>query len=348
MSPTLLVALDSVGIDPLGHERADSVYAASEFLFPRRRRGPLLELPDAPRPGVLVETDVTGGRAEGAIECALTYTTLFSGRDALATHGLMQGLGLRERELEALLVERNLFAMFPSACLANALFPVHLPFLRGSYAEDLVPSRSREEVEATGRLRGEPLRLGGAEKRGLAELFTAAEINQNVFVFAARRAGVALRTWADVRAGHALTGSLTNGLERDLDLSGLGVPELAAQLPARTPVEAAEVLAALTRAHAFTFYKYQLADLVSHTGRVDLARATFLEVEAFLGALLARLPADALVVVTSDHGHLEQVAFTQGHPKSRVPTWVFGPHAEELARPLTTPAAIHALLAARA
>jgi hypothetical protein len=36
-SNSILVALDSVGIDPLGHDRPESVYAKSRFLFPTRR-----------------------------------------------------------------------------------------------------------------------------------------------------------------------------------------------------------------------------------------------------------------------------------------------------------------------
>ena len=33
----ILIALDSVGIDPLGHDRPVSVYSDSRFLFPRGR-----------------------------------------------------------------------------------------------------------------------------------------------------------------------------------------------------------------------------------------------------------------------------------------------------------------------
>src|SRR5690348_4015772 len=40
-------------------------------------------------------------------------------------------------------------------------------------------------------------------------------INQNIFVHAARQAGVKLRTWNDVRGGDALTSSLTHELEAD-------------------------------------------------------------------------------------------------------------------------------------
>jgi hypothetical protein len=69
-------------------------------------------------------------------------------------------------------------------------------------------------------------------------------------------------------------------------------------------------------------------------------------IETFLWALLERIdPAETIVIVTSDHGHLEQVAFTRGHPKSRVPTWYFGPDASAQAERMRTPEAIFHVVA---
>jgi Metalloenzyme superfamily len=343
----ILVALDSVGIDPLGHNRPESVYADSTFLFPRDRTGPVLEVvresPDGKlRRGVLVETDVTGGRQTGGMECALTYTSIFTGINALDRHGLMQGLGLNDKLLESLVAERNLFERVPSPCLANAIFPLHLPFLRGSYVQDLLPSVSKEEAEARLTYQSRPVRLLGQEKRGLSELFTAAEINQNIFVYAAREAGVPLRTWEDVRRGSALTGIMTHELEARFNWEALGQ----AGLPRREPAEAAEVLLALAGRHDFTFYKYQLADLVSHTGQVDLARAVFEVIETFVEVVLRGIdPWETVVIMTSDHGHLEQVAYSHGHPKSRVPTWYFGPDAAARAVRMRRPEGIFHVIA---
>lgn len=342
----ILIALDSVGVDPLGHARPESVYSESRFLFERTSEradaGPL-PLARGPRPGAWIETDVTGGRDLGAIECAITYTSIFSGRSALDAHGLMEGLGVRDSVLEGLLAERNLFAAVEGACLMNALFPAEIPALRTSYVDDLLPSWERARLEEALTYEGAPVRLRGKEKHAFAELFTVAEINQNVFVHAAREAGVRLRTWEDVRAGEALTASLSHELERAFGFEALGLEPL----PQRSEEEAADVLARLAADHAFSFYKFQLADLVSHTGRVELARAVFAQIERFLWAVLERIPADTTLVVTSDHGHLEQVAFTQGHPKSRVPTWVFGPDPLEAARSLRRPEAIFDLVLER-
>jgi len=226
----ILIALDSVGIDPLGHDRPESVYGDSRFLFPHGARGEVAPLSAAPIPGILVETDVTGGAEQGAIECAITYTSIFSGQSAIREHGLMRGLGLKDRLLEQMVSRDNLFAHFGCCCLANAIFPAHLTFFGNSYAQDLVPCFPREAVEGKLNFDGRPVALKGSGKNGFAELFTLAEINQNIFVYAARQAGVTLRTWADVRRGDALTSSMTHELEARFDVSFFDQEPL----PART------------------------------------------------------------------------------------------------------------------
>ena len=337
----ILVALDSVGIDPRGHDHPESVYRESRFQFPRGQRSSALALPDAPVEGALVETDVTGEDQRGAIECAITYTSIFTGRSALERHGLMQGLGLKGPLLESLVAESNLFAAIPGSCLANAIFPAHVAPFGTSYAQDLVPCVTRDQVEQGLRFRGEPVKLGGKGKNGFAELFTLCEINQNIFVHAARKAGVRLPRWEDVRQGRALTSSLTHELEADFDLSFFGE----APLPRRTPKEGARILSKLSAEHPFVFYKFQMPDLVSHTARVELAREVFATIEVFLGALLDAIDIErTLVVVTSDHGHLEQVGFTHGHPKTKVPTWVFATGALEVASKLARPERIFDLI----
>lgn len=329
----LLIAIDSIGLDPLGADRPESVYFGSAFLFPKLTASPVQPLRDSPIPGVLVETDVTDGEPRGGIECALTYTSIFCGRSAVRAHGLMRGLGLKDSVFEEMIRENNLFKQFTKPCLANALFPLHLPFLRGSYVEDLLPAYGREQLETSLRFRGKQVRLMGKDKHGFAELFTLAEINQNIFVYAARQAGVPLRRYQDVRERRALTSSMTHELENEFDLSILGEE----QLPVYMPEEAARVIAALLQEHDFVFYKYQIADLVSHTGRLDLARRVFATIERFVGFILQEVdPQRTTVIVTSDHGHLEQVAFHKGHPKTRVPTWCFGAalkRVEMLSRP---------------
>jgi hypothetical protein len=342
MSRVLLIALDSVGIDPLGHDRPESVYGQSRFLFPRGLGGPLLPLPDAPVPGALVETDVVGDNERGAIECAITYTSIFSGQSAARRHGLMRGLGLDEGTLRQMVREDNLFRHFQAPCLANAIFPVHFSFLGSSYVQDRIPAYDRKAVEEVICYDGRPVRLRGPNRYGFGELFTLGEINQNIFIYAAREAGLPLSTWDDVRQGRALTGTMTHELEGRFNWDALGQTAL----PLRTPEDAAEILLALANRHDFTFYKYQLADLVSHSGQVELARSVFQIIETFVEAVLRRIdPTQTIVVITSDHGHLEQVASSHGHPRSKVPTWYFGADAETQAERMRRPEGIFRVIA---
>jgi hypothetical protein len=342
MRHVLLIALDSVGIDPLGHARPESVYAHSRFLFPAGSTGDLISIRDSPVPGTLVETDVVGEQECGAIECAITYTSIFSGQSAVDRHGLMNGLGLKERAFQDMIRQDNLFRRFDNPCLANAIFPIHLSFLGSSYAQDLIPSYDRRVIESLLLFDGDPVRLKGAEKYGFPELFTLGEINQNIFVFAARQAGMSLRTWDDVRRGDALTGTMTHELEGRFNWDALGLPAL----PLRTPEQAADILVALARRHDFTFYKYQMPDLVSHTGQVEAVRSVLAVIESFLETVLNGIDnAETAVIVTSDHGHLEQVSYAHGHPKSRVPTWYFGPDAEVQANRMRRPEGIFEVIA---
>jgi hypothetical protein len=249
---------------------------------------------------------------------------------------------MNEATLKEMVQHDNLFRRFQTPCLANAIFPIHLAFLGTSFVQGRVPAFDRQATEAQLTFDGAPVRLKGHGKNGFAELFTLGEINQNIFVYAAQEAGVPLRTWDDVRQGQALTGTLTHELEARFNWDALGVMPL----PTRTPKEGARLLAELAAAHDFTFYKYQLADLVSHTGQVELARGIFAVIETFLWELLGAIdPAETVVIVTSDHGHLEQVAFSRGHPKSRVPTWYFGPDAETQAERMRTPEGIFHVVA---
>jgi hypothetical protein len=81
---------------------------------------------------------------------------------------------------------------------------------------------------------------------------------------------------------------------------------------------------------------------------VELARAIFETIETFLEAVLGRInPAETVVIVTSDHGHLEQVGYTRGHPRSKVPTWYFGSDAEAHAARMRRPEGIFHVIAER-
>jgi hypothetical protein len=132
--------------------------------------------------------------------------------------------------------------------------------------------------------------------------------------YAAQAAGVRLRTLADLRQARAVFHDLTNGRLRQW---GHAVPEL-------TPRQAGRRLAGIAATAALTFFEFFLTDLAAH-GRIALTPdAVVAMVDELLAGVLAGLDRQTTVVVTSDHGNLED-ARTTAHTRNPVPVLVVGP-----------------------
>lgn len=143
----------------------------------------------------------------------------------------------------------------------------------------------------------------------------------SVSTVATMRAGLRFRTLADLARGEALFHDFTNRL----------LPERGHSLPPVTPREAGATLTRLAQAHAFTMYEHFLTDRAGHAQ--DMARGVELleDLEACLDAVLSTLDLSAnLVVLTSDHGNLEDLS-TKRHTRNRVPTLLWGAGAEQAA-----------------
>ena len=128
-------------------------------------------------------------------------------------------------------------------------------------------------------------------------------------------AGVEVRGLEALREGRALTADLTGAAWRnqlELDVENISV------------AEAGRRLAALSRDHRFTLYEYFLTDKLGH-GRLDVAPASLLgQLDTFFEALLASLdPEVETLVITSDHGNLEQMD-VKTHTRHPVPLLVYG------------------------
>ncbi len=143
---------------------------------------------------------------------------------------------------------------------------------------------------------------------------------------AALTAGVPLRTEADIYAGRALSPDWTGEGWR----SELGYTDT----PLYTPHEAGQRLAALAREYDFAMFSHWVSDVVGHRG--PLARGVAL-LETFDGVLAGLLDAwdvaDGLIVITSDHGNLEDLS-TRTHTRNPVPTVAIGAGREVFAEGL--------------
>jgi 2,3-bisphosphoglycerate-independent phosphoglycerate mutase len=134
--------------------------------------------------------------------------------------------------------------------------------------------------------------------------------------------GGELATMADVAAGRAATFDLTGEVWR-----AFGV-----EAPRRTTREAARAVAAGAAAVDLAYFELFLTDKAGHAQDMTWARAEIVKTERFLVELLDAIdPREQLVLVTSDHGNLEDLS-TRSHTRAMVPLLAYGAGAGAVPR----------------
>jgi 2,3-bisphosphoglycerate-independent phosphoglycerate mutase len=136
--------------------------------------------------------------------------------------------------------------------------------------------------------------------------------------WAALAGGGSLSTFDDVRAGRAATFDLTGETLRSF---GVGAPAV-------TLKQAARAVAAGAREVDVSLFEIFTTDMAGHSRDITWARAEVTKLDRFLGELFAALSSDQLVVVTSDHGNLEDLS-TKSHTRAPVPLLAYGKGASE-------------------
>ena len=134
---------------------------------------------------------------------------------------------------------------------------------------------------------------------------------------AALSAGLLTRHQEDLIAGRAVASGIVN----DGWIEGLGFGEV----PTVTPREAGHALARVANSAALTLYAHYATDHAGHHGGMAGARAALETVDAFLGGVLDRVDRAALVLLTSDHGNIEDVG--GGHTRNPALSMLVGPDA---------------------
>ena len=167
---------------------------------------------------------------------------------------------------------------------------------------------------------GVPVALANAYTPAYFEAVAARRLRHGAITLHGLQAGVRLRTVEDLRAGRAVYQDLTNARARAF---GEDVPEIA-------PEAAGRNLAAIVRGHGFTIFEFFQTDLAGHR-RIDGAAEVIERFDRFLGGALAHLDlSTTLVLLTSDHGNVED-ARTRGHTTNPVPALLAGAGREALA-----------------
>ena len=158
--------------------------------------------------------------------------------------------------------------------------------------------------------------------------------------YAVQAAGVRYRDIDDLRAGRAVSAFVTNKLWRD---HGADVPLLTASA-------AGANLARLARENDLTVFEYFLTDAAGHKGNPAFTARVLAEVDELVRGVLDGINLDdSLVVLTSDHGNVEDAA-AKGHTRNPVPTLLIGAAREKIAPQIhsladLTPAISNLLLA---
>jgi len=133
---------------------------------------------------------------------------------------------------------------------------------------------------------------------------------------AVTRAGLPLRTVDDLRLGKALSADFTAQGWHDQ----LGIKDI----PVLSPFQAGQRLAKLAQEVDFSFFEYWLSDYAGH-GQDMAVACGLLETfdQALSGLLSAWDDSSGLVLLTSDHGNMEDLG-TRRHTKNPVPALLVG------------------------
>lgn len=121
-------------------------------------------------------------------------------------------------------------------------------------------------------------------------------------------------TMEDLRGGRAVSHDLTNAFLRQM---GFDVPE-------RTPVASATILAEIAARADFTLFEFILTDMFGHNQEMSQTESIVRRLDILLYTILPLVNLqETTVVLTSDHGNFEDLS-VKTHTHNLVPTCVWG------------------------
>lgn len=129
---------------------------------------------------------------------------------------------------------------------------------------------------------------------------------------------------------------LSDGRSIYQDITGDSLRQMGFEVPLRTPEEAGTIVGRESQNYHFSLFEYFQTDRAGHGRDPARALAVLQILDRFLGAVLDQVDrATTLVLLTSDHGNIEDLA-ARGHTRNPVMTLLFGANAGELALNLTS------------
>ncbi len=132
---------------------------------------------------------------------------------------------------------------------------------------------------------------------------------------AVTNAGIPLFRHDELFAGRALSADFTGEGWRTM----LGYIDA----PVMDPYQAGQKLGALAKEYDFALFEYWASDYAGHKQQMDEAIHLMESFDGILGGLVESWDDDGLILVTSDHGNMEDLS-TRRHTDADVPALVIG------------------------
>jgi predicted AlkP superfamily pyrophosphatase or phosphodiesterase len=181
------------------------------------------------------------------------------------------------------------------------------------------------ERNLLGQLRraGKTVRFANAFPRKFFDYIEARKAHMTVTTLSSVESGVPLLREAELLAGSAVSADITNAGWHDL-----GYPAM----PVIACEDAGRRLAHLSLDYDFMLFEYWKTDHAGHSQDMEEALQVLTALEKMLAGFLEAMdPERTLLVVTSDHGNVEDLR-VKGHTRNPVPLVLYGSAHSHLAR----------------
>ena len=153
------------------------------------------------------------------------------------------------------------------------------------------------------------------------EFFTKTPRWKSATTVAVESAGINFNKLPDLLGRKAIFHDFTN---RTLIERGFDVPLF-------STVDAAEILADLTKTHRFVLYEHFITDKIGHEQDFEKAKAHLPQLAEFIRETLLRLDLEnTTFILTSDHGNIEDLS-VRNHTLNDVPTIIWGKNRRQIA-----------------
>ncbi|MCB1157307.1 MAG: metalloenzyme [Leptospiraceae bacterium] len=129
----------------------------------------------------------------------------------------------------------------------------------------------------------------------------------------------------DLRQNRGIYMDITHRILKQI--AGKNLPKNDPLLEEKDPYERGALLAEIMQDYDFSIYEFFLTDKAGHAQDWEFAEEVILCLEGFMRGLIENFPKEGQLILTSDHGNLEDLSEGK-HTRNSVPTYLYGKHTE--------------------